>query len=143
MRTLPDDSIYWARIAIAAELQLGPASDTEVRAAFRVCEKLRQSLSALVGVTGFRLLRARALNLQRVEFPWLGQLEAKADGVLTCPAATEADLTEHEARAGSAALIAQLLGLLMTFIGTALTQRLLLDSWPKAALAAKETTNQR
>lgn len=38
-------------------------------AAVRVCEKLRHSLSTLVGVAGFRSLLARALTLAKAEGP--------------------------------------------------------------------------
>lgn len=126
------------RHIIAEEFTADRESDTEARAAFRVCEKLRRSLSVLTGVVGFRSVLARALVLGRAEAPWLGELQLGADGSLEFPAELEARLGQDEAARGGAVLIRSLLGLLITFIGEALTLRLVQDVWPKAALGKSE-----
>jgi hypothetical protein len=47
----------------------------------------------------------------------------------------QSQLDGNEAVQGGTALIAQLLGLLVTFIGEALTLRLVQNVWPNAAIA--------
>ncbi|MDB6169520.1 MAG: hypothetical protein JWM88_2384 [Verrucomicrobia bacterium] len=123
-----------AQRLIAEERRNGNDSDEGSRAAFRVCEKLRRPLSTFAGAAGFRSLFSRALVLAKVESPLLEGVQIQPDGSFGYAAELEAQLaTEDAARAG-AALADQLLGLLVTFIGEALTLRLVHDVWPKAAL---------
>jgi hypothetical protein len=123
-----------ARRLIAMEQRPKDSTDSEGRAAFRVCDKLRESLSALVGVRGFRTLLARALMLAKVEVPWLNSFELGADGSFIIPSALENEMGLGEAARGGGALVAQLLKLLATLIGEALTLRLVQQIWPKIAL---------
>jgi hypothetical protein len=123
-----------ARRLIAAEQRPKDSADSEGRAAFRVCDKLRESLSPLAGIRGFRSLLARALSLAKVEVPWLGKLEVSADGSLVVPDGLETETAPSEAARGGVALVAQLLELLATFIGEALTLRIVQQTWPKTAL---------
>jgi hypothetical protein len=95
-----------------------------------VVEKLRRPLVALTGVTGFRSLLSRALALSSEEVRWLRAVHIKADGSLEYPAEM-ADVDKKEIANGEVALIARLLRLLVTFIGEALTLRLLQDAWPE------------
>ena len=97
-------------------------------AAFEVCEKLRRPLSTLAGAAGFRSLLMRALTLAKREAGALDALLVRDDGSLEGPSA-------NAAGAGGALLIAQLLGLLMTFIGEALTMSLLNEIWPELLTA--------
>jgi hypothetical protein len=99
------------------------------RAFGRVIEKVRGPLAALTGVAGFRSLLSRALALANAEVRWLRAVHVKADGALECPPEI-ARLDKEEMANGEVALVAQLLGLLVTFIGEALTARLLEDVWP-------------
>ena len=98
-----------------------------------VVAKVRGPLAALVGVSGFRSLLSRALASAGDEVRWLRAVHVKADGSLERPAEM-AQLDKEEVARGEAAVIAQLLGLLVTFIGEALTARLLLDVWPGISL---------
>jgi hypothetical protein len=118
---------------IAEERRVSNDSDSGSRAAFRVCEKLRQPLCTFAGIAGFRSLLSRALVLAKVEAPLLGGVVIKADGTLHYSAGMEAQLATDEAAEAGAALASQLLGLLNTFIGEALTLRLVHDVWPKMA----------
>lgn len=122
-----------ARRIIAAEHRAGDSADTEGRAAFRVCDKLRESLSGLVGTHGFRALLDRALTLSKPEAAWLAELEVAANGALVLPEELERELEPKAAATGGAALVAQVLDLLATFIGEALTERLAQQIWPKAS----------
>ena len=94
-----------------------------------VIEKVRGPLAALTGVAGFRSLLSRALALANAEVRWLRAVHVKADGTLECSPEI-ARLDKEEIANGEVALVAQLLGLLVTFIGEALTARLLEDVWP-------------
>jgi hypothetical protein len=104
---------------------------------------LRESLSVLAGARGFRTLLARALALAKTEAAWLGQLEVSATGALVYPAELERELEPKEAAKGAAALVAQVLELLATFIGEALTQRLVQQIWPKAAFGDSQSGGKK
>jgi hypothetical protein len=121
-----------AQRLIAYQGAAGNTSEPMEFAAFRVCETLRRPVCALAGVAGFRSLLARALTLARAEAPGLSVVQVAADGSLK--GLDELDpQSDKQARDGGAILIAQLLGLLLTFIGEGLTLRLVQDVWPEAA----------
>jgi hypothetical protein len=101
---------------------------------FRVCEKLRLPLGKLMGVGGFHALLSRALVLARAEVPWLAMLEIKADGSLEGRAEIETQVGRDEFALGEVELVAHLLGLLVTFVGPALTLALVREAWPEAAI---------
>lgn len=94
-----------------------------------VSNKLRSPLSTLAGVAGFSSLLARALALSKQDIPSsssaLNALHVKPDGYLEL----DEELGDDHAEAG-VTLIARLIGLLFTFIGEALTLRLMHDVWP-------------
>ena len=102
-------------------------------AASRVCAKLRGPLITLAGVAGFRSLLSRALTLARAEVPSLSAVQVAADGSLRGLDELVSQTDKEQARDGGAILIAQLVGLLLTFIGEGLTIRLVQDVWPEAA----------
>ena len=91
----------------------------------RVYERLRQQLGASVGVDGFQALASRALSLARSEAPRLGAVQITANGDLRGLGEVEAQ-AEENGEAGIV-LIAQLLGLFLTFLGEATTLRLIED----------------
>ena len=95
-------------------------------AAFRVAEKLRHSLTTFAGAAGFHSLLARALALAKVHSHSLGTVYVKPDGSLE----GLDELHANEAAEAGAMLIAQLIGLLFTFIGEQLTVHLVRDAWP-------------
>ena len=85
----------------------------------------------LMGGEGFQALLARALVLAAVEAPWLAAVQAVVGGELEGLAGAHAKLGAAEFSEGEAALLAQLLGLLVAFIGPALTLRLTNQIWPR------------
>ncbi len=101
-------------------------------ATFRVCGKLRQSLSTLAGASGYRSLISRALTLAKKETPSLEKVQVKEDGSLEWTGTADLQQGVDEAAKGGAVLVTQLLALLFTFIGQALTLRLVRDLWPDA-----------
>ena len=126
-------SRHLAQRLLTYEALAGRNSEPTESAAFRVCEKLRRPLITLAGVAGFRSLLARALTLAKAEAPSLGALQVAADGSLKGLDELEPPIDKEQARDGGAILIAQLIGLLLTFIGEGLTLRLVQDVWPEAA----------
>lgn len=123
-----------AQQLIAEERRVGNGSDQGSRAAFRVCEKLRRPLTTFAGAAGFRSLLSRALVLAKAEAPLLAGVHLNPDGSFEYSVEVEAQLATAEAVAAGTAVVTQLLGLLVTFIGETLTLRLVQDVWPKAAI---------
>jgi hypothetical protein len=109
------------------------ATATANSASFRVTERLRPHLATLMGNGGFRALLARALVLARIEVPWLRTVEVGTDGTLEGLETPHARLTPAQFREGRIVLLAQLLGLLVAFIGPGLTSRLVGEIWPQLA----------
>jgi hypothetical protein len=118
----------FARRLITYEIKGNNPSKT--KAGFRVCEKLRPNLATLMGLAGFRALLSRALALAAAEVPSLRAVQVKADGLLQVPQ----ELTTNKAGDAEVILAAQLLGLLVAFIGADLTLRLVHEVWPKVPL---------
>ena len=121
----------FARRLLAYEVAPTQPTDIKDSAAFRVCEKLCGPLGKLMGVGGFRSLFSRALVLAGEEVPWLRGLQITADGSLEGLRELEVKLDWPATAEGEIVLVAQLLGLLVTFIGAGLTVRLMHDIWPK------------
>jgi hypothetical protein len=128
-----------ARRIIDKELPRGPSPGSRGRAAFRACEQLREPLTAYAGAIGFRSLLRRALSLARAEEPWLVALQVNDAGVVIFPANFESALDSKAAARAGEALVEQLLQLLETFIGQALTLRLVYEVWPTAVAKASKT----
>ncbi|WP_020470471.1 hypothetical protein [Zavarzinella formosa] len=126
---------HLARQLLAAEA-VGPAVAEAVGvAAARTCERLRVPLTKLAGAAGFRSLMARALALAIVESPALAIVQVKADGSLD----GLQHLKDHQdgGQAGFV-VVAQLLGLLVTFIGEPLTLGIVRDAWPNASITGMD-----
>jgi len=123
-----------AQRLLAHEAAADKTSLTTGSALLRVYDKLRSSLCALAGVAGFRSLASRALTLAKAEAPSLSAMQVTADGTLQGFGETELQGDKHPAEDGEVILIAQLLWLLITFIGKSLTLRLVQDTWPEAVL---------
>jgi hypothetical protein len=104
---------------------------------------LRRPLITLAGVAGFRSLLSRALTLARAEDPNLSAVQVAADGSLKGLDELASRTDKEQARDGGAILIAQLIGLLLTFIGEGLTLRLVQDVWPEAAFDRRVSENER
>ena len=124
----------FAETLIADESRGNQSSGTNPPAAFHVCEKLRPHLATLMGNTGFRALLSRSLALANAEVPWLRAVHVKADGALEGLNELGAQVDPDEFFEGCVVLLAQLLGLLVAFIGENLTLRLVREVWPKLSL---------
>jgi hypothetical protein len=120
----------FAEVLIACETSESPSSETKRPADFPVFEKLRAPLAMLMGNGGFQALFARALALARAEIPWLRAVHVNADGALAWEEKLHPPLAVAEILEGRIVLLAQMLGLLVAFIGPGLTARLIGEIWP-------------
>ena len=127
---LPPQTRDLALRLLAHENAAGKTSEPTEFAAFGVCERLRQPLITLAGLAAFRSLLSRALTLAQAEDPGLSAVRVVADGSLKGLDELEPQTGKEQARDGGAILIAQLIGLLRTFIGEGLTSQLVQDVWP-------------
>ena len=109
----------------------------------RVYEKLRQSLGEFVGVAGFQSLAFRALTQAKSEAPGLWAVRLAVDGSLQGLGEFQPQQGEFEPQLGfgkdqvsegGVVLIARLLGLLLIFLGEAITLSLLRMTWPGEVL---------
>ena len=124
----------FARRLIAHETRESKSSGTKIPVPFPVVGKLLPHLTILMGTGGVRALLSRALALAGAEVPWLRGLHIKADGTLEGLDELEAKVDPEEFAEGRVVLLAQLLGLLVAFIGEILTLRLAKEVWPKVSL---------
>jgi hypothetical protein len=132
-----------AQRLLTYEAVAGENSEPPESGAFRVCAKLRRPLVTLTGIAGFRSLLFRALTLARAEAPSLSAVQVAADGSLKGLDELASQTDKEQARDGGAILVAQLIGLLLTFIGEGLTLRLVQDVWPEAAFHGRVSEKER
>jgi hypothetical protein len=116
-----------ARSLVAREADAKTTFRQTEPASVRVYERLRRHLGAPVGVDGFQVLASRALVLARSESPLLGAVQITADGNLRGLSDVESQTGIDAAGEPGINLIAQLLGLFLTFLGEATTLRLIED----------------
>jgi hypothetical protein len=120
----------FSRRLIAYEAKESKSAGTNPPAVFPVPEKLRPHLATLMGTFGFRSLLSRALALAGAEVSWLRAVQVNADGSLPGLDKLAAPVAPPDLFEGQVVLLAQLLGLLVAFIGENLTLRLLHEAWP-------------
>jgi hypothetical protein len=109
--------------------------------AFQVGDTLRPRLATLMGNGGFRALLSRALVLAKGEVLWLRTVQVNADGALEGMEALRGKLDSAEFRKGQVVLMAQLIGLMVAFIGPNLTLHLVSDIWPQISVGNLELSN--
>jgi hypothetical protein len=116
-----------ARSLIASEADETTASLHTEPATARVYERLRRQLGASVGVDGFQALASRALALAKSESPRLSAVQLTVNGGLRGFGEVESRTDMEADGEAGIILIAQLLGLFLTFLGEATTLRLIED----------------
>ena len=152
--TNPPEMRDLAHRLLTYEAGAGKISESKEAATLRVYVKLRQGLGEVAGVAGFQSLASRALVLARTEAPSLSAARISADGALQGLGQGLDEFerqidndkdraAEHPAGEGGTILIARLLGLLLIFLGEALTLSLLRITWPGAALDNCNSVNGR
>ena len=116
-----------ARSLVASEADASATSLRTEPATVRVYERLRRHLGSAVGVDGFHALASRALALAKSESPRLSAVQVTANGGLRGLGEAESQTNADEEGEAGIILIAQLLGLFLTFLGEATTLRLIED----------------
>jgi hypothetical protein len=122
-----------AKQLLALERDEAVSDMSDVHAIRCVCDKLRRPLATLAGAAGFRSLLERALTLSKQECQVLDAWGVEPDGSLRG--------LDGETAQWGAVLIAQLIGLMTTFIGESLTLQLLQNAWPN--LPCSEVSYER
>jgi len=123
----------FAQRLIACEMKGNKSSGTTPPATFLVIEKLRPHFTTLMGNAGFRALLSRSLALASAEARCLRVVRVQVDGSLS-GLDELARLDREKVAEGGVVLIAQLLGLLVAFIGEKLTVQIMREVWPKLSL---------
>jgi hypothetical protein len=148
--TTPAEMRELAHRLLSYEANAGKTSESKEAPTLRVYEKLRKSLGVFAGSAGFQSLASRALALARSEAPSLGAARVTADGALQGlgESGLQSDIDkdragEYPAGEGGTILIARLLGLLLVFLGEALTLSLLRNAWPGAAFDDRNSEQER
>lgn len=116
---------------VAEEMKGEKSVVDEAVAPFFIYEKLRPHLSILMGKMGTRALFSRSLSLSRLELPYLLSVTVSDEGLLAGFDTAEASLSFQEIFEYRIVLVAHLIGLLVAFIGSNLTLRLLRERWPE------------
>jgi hypothetical protein len=116
-----------ARSLVACEADATTTSLHTEPATVRVYERLRRQLGSPVGVDGFQALASRALALAKSQSPRLSAVQVTANGGLQGLGEVESQTNSEEDGEAGIILIAQLLGLFLTFLGEATTLRLIED----------------
>jgi len=116
-----------ARSLVASEADAATTPLEAQPATVRVYEKLRRQLGAPVGADGFHALASRALALAKVESPGLSAVQIAENGGLWGLGEVESEADANPDGEAGITLIAQLLGLFLTFLGEATTLRLIED----------------
>ncbi len=130
MRT-PSPAIQALARQLLADGPAREAANADPHRAVRAVEKLRAPLMKLIGTAGFSSLLARALSLARRQAPVLEGLRVQPDGSLV-----GLDEVQRDSSDGGAILVAELLDLLVIFIGQPLTLSLVREAWPDASIDA-------
>jgi hypothetical protein len=123
----PHKSHDLARNLVACEADAGTTSLHTGSATVRVYERLRRQLGAAMGTDSFHALASRALALAKFESPRLSTVLVAANGDLCGLSEVESRKDADEDGEVGIALIAQLLGLFLTFLGETTTLRLIED----------------
>jgi hypothetical protein len=120
------------RKILAREAGAGAEAPAIAVAAYRLCARLAEQLTPLIGDAGVAAICARSLHLVRRRFPGLGP--APASDQREAPLAhLQRALEQQEPDVAAAAAVAVLTAaaeLLALFIGEGLTTRLLREAWP-------------
>jgi hypothetical protein len=142
--TAPPEMRDLAHCLLAYEAVAVQTSGPVQSATLRVYEKLRQSFVVFAGVAGFQLLASRALVLARSAVPILIAAQVTTDGSLVGHEfGTQIDTDKDGIDEGGVILIAHLLGLLVIFLGEALTLSLLRIAWPGATFGNRQSESGR
>jgi hypothetical protein len=123
----PEKTRDLARSLVAFQAEDSTAALQAEAASVRAYERLRRQLSAPVGIDGFQALASRALALAKSQSPLLSAVQVTSNGGLRGLGEVESQMDAGEDREAGIILIAELLGLFLTFLGEETTLRLIED----------------
>jgi hypothetical protein len=123
----PNKTRELARSLVASEADAATTPLLTEPATVRVYERLRRQLGAPVGMDAFQALASRSLALAKSESPRLSTVQLTENGGLRGLGEVESEMNADEDGEAGIILIAQLLGLFLTFLGEATTLRLIED----------------
>jgi hypothetical protein len=135
-----------ARSLVAREANGSTTSLQTDSATVRVYDRLRRQLGASVGADGFHVVASRALALAKSQSLLLSTVQVTANGALLGLDEVESQTDADDDGKAGIILIAQLLGLFLTFLGEATTLRLIedlhlqVDVKTESATATADTT---
>jgi len=137
---MPSSSPQFRRLVRRALVEkTGAASSDRPRlaSAFNtLCERLRQRLQPLFGAAAVAALFARAVHVATSEFPWLAEVIGKnGDGCSPDAIARIQGVDMETVEDGLAAVLANNIDLLSTFVGNDLVLPLVQQAWGVAMLA--------
>lgn len=132
----------FAKSLMACEPGGYKSSGEKIPTAFHVCEKLHSHMATFMGNAGFRALLNRALALSVPEVPWLRGIQVDGEGSLAGLEELQAQLKPDELSEGGIVLLAQLLGLLVAFIGERLTLQVVSEVWPRFSFNGFDSDNE-
>jgi len=135
MSALSPNLLTLSRQLLDGERGVGDSSTGPEGMLMQACARLRIPLKKLAGTAGYSSLLSRALALATRQVPALDHLRISADGSLTglqeaLPDSARAQVLQD----GAALFLAQLLDLLVSFIGQSLTVSLVRETWPEAPI---------
>jgi hypothetical protein len=101
------------------------------------CGRLHARLDPLIGAGGFRALLARALHLAAKEFPWLDAIRVEERPACDLKGVREAVRGQEASSVNEAfaLALANIIWLLVTFIGQDIAFGLIQEVWPEAETA--------
>ena len=111
------------------EMSINKTSTEPKFPAFAIAEKLRPHLANLMGNGGFQALLSRALVLAEGEASWLRGIQVNPAGKLDGLEKAQFQLDHSDFLEGNGILVAQLLGLLVAFIGLTMTLQQIKKVW--------------
>jgi hypothetical protein len=123
--------------ALADEAGAASPDRKQAAAAFdALCERLRGRLQPLFGRAAIAALFARALHVSTHEFPWLEGVIAKGSDHCSPPGlqTLAPEVTAELLHDGLAAVLANDIGLLSTFIGEDFVMPLVQQAWGSTSL---------
>jgi hypothetical protein len=129
--------------ALADVTAVAAPTATDIASAFTLlCDRLRTQLQPLFGATAITALFARGHQLAMAEFAWLADVGLTPEGCsLSHVGATGAPVTPDHLQEGLAAVLANEIGLLSTFIGEDFVLPLVQQAWGGATQAQPPATH--
>jgi hypothetical protein len=127
-----------ARRLLALEAKKARTSAALAEVMEKSCGRLHARLDPLIGDGGYRALLARALHLAVKEFPWLDVIRVKEHPACDLVGLREAVKGQKASAANEAfaLVLANIIWLLVTFIGEDIAFGLVEEVWPEAETAA-------